>query len=65
MTRFILFVLVTLKVLSRQASGQGRHLEDVHAGRELAMKLCTSCHIVGADQRQPPIFIRLPRRSRK
>ena len=56
MTRFILFVLATLGFLSRQASGQGGHSEDVHAGRELATKLCTSCHIVRADQQQAPIL---------
>ena len=53
MTRLILYVLAAVGFFTSRACGQDGASGDINAGREMASKLCGSCHLVGAGQNQP------------
>ncbi len=53
MTRSVLpFALILAFAAARPAFGQDA--QKVADGREVALKVCAACHVVAADQAQPP-----------
>ena len=52
---FSLSLLVTLAASGVASAGEAKR-DPVAAGHDFALKVCAACHVVGPDQKSPPIL---------
>ena len=56
MRRFLSFALALALVSATSGLASAQDAALVAAGRDFALKICSNCHVVAADQASPPLM---------